>query len=427
MAQAFRVRIGDGSVIDLDREALRSWYEQGLVGQDAQVQAPGSRAWVPLAQATDVRQWRSPDRPAGRSVPARPAGRTSSPPPDARRADTTISIEVDWGRLARYAGLIVGAGVIAAAVYGTRDYWSPLVFGTEEEQRVKAAATTERRLGDDALGLTLDLPPGFVLLRDGHGLFNPPSNARFSAADPSAGAFGYMAVDTPARGFVSLDAYLGHVLDERRRAEPSLREVRREEVPGKGRRLIATRQAGEVAVDEVLTGWKDGWTYYSLVVWAPTERNSAADRAAALRDAVTTQGQLGARVRQAVETVTREVPLLTPGAAEMLMGQSQAQVLEPAEAFRRTYLLVGRGLPLLGRNEQKEMGALSTDLYAKLPRGERARLGSYIEKVRSGRATDPALDQQMSRLVRDAVLKLPPARRLRLQALFEQALTAGIG
>ena len=48
-------------------------------------------------------------------------------------------------------------------------------------------------------------------------------------------------------------------------------------------------------------------------------------------------------------------------------------------------------------------------------------------KVRAGRATDPALDQQMSRLVRDAVLKLPPARRLRLQALFAQALTAGIG
>jgi hypothetical protein len=425
MPQAFRVRLGDGSVIDLDREALRSWYEKGLVGPDTQIQAPGSRAWVRLAQATDVRQWRSP-RPVGRSVPARPAGRTS-PPPAARRADTVVSIEIDWGRLARYAGLLVGAGVIAAAAYGTSAYWRPLVFGTEEEQRVKAAASAEQRLGDDTLGLTVEVPRGFVLLRDGHGLFNPPPNARFSAADPSAGAFAYLSVDTPARGFVSLDGFLSQVLDERRRAEPSLREVRREDVPGKGRRVLATRQASEAALDEVVTGWKDGWTYYSLVVWAPAERATAADRAAVLRDAVTTQGPLGVRVRQAVETVTREVPLLTPGAAEMLMGQSQAQVLEPAEAFRRTYLLVGRGLPLMGRDEQKEMGALSSALYAALPRGERARLGSYIERVRGGRATDPALDQQMSRLVRDAVLKLPPARRLRLQALFEQALTAGIG
>jgi hypothetical protein len=436
MPQAFRVRLGDGSVIDLDREALRSWYEKGLVRRDTQVQTPGSRAWVGLSQATDVRQWRAPAVPAGRSAAARPAARaapskarpapSSTPRPSApavARRRPSPSLDLPWGR---YAGLTVAAAAVAGALYATSAWWSPLVFGLPEERSVKAAATGERRLGDDALGLTLELPGKWLLLRESHGLFAPPPNARLSAADPSAGAYGYLAVDTPARG-LSLDTYLTQVLQERRRSEPSLREVRREDVPGQGRRAVATRQAGEVATDEVVTGWKDGWTYYALVVWAPTERASAVDAASALREGITTQGALGARLRQAVETVSQEVPLLTPAAAEMLMGQSQAQMLEPAEAFRRTYLLAGRGLPLLPRDDQKEMGALSSDLYAALPPGERARLGGYIERVRAGRATDPALDQQMSRVVKTAVLKLPPAKRLRLQAVFEKALTAGIG
>jgi hypothetical protein len=108
------------------------------------------------------------------------------------------------------------------------------------------------------------------------------------------------------------------------------------------------------------------------------------------------------------------------------MGQSAAQVLEPAEAFRRTYLMTSRGLPALSKAEQAEMGALSSQMYASLPARDRARLGSYIERVRAQQATDPRLDDEMSRLAKGAVLKLPPARRARLQALFEKAVAAGL-
>jgi hypothetical protein len=430
MPAAFRVRIQDGSVIDLDREALRSWYEKGLVGPDTQVQAPGSRVWSRLAQATDVRQWRKPAAPAGRSVPARPS---SSPRPASssgtRRTASAPSrggASIDLSSWLRYGLAAAVVLAVAGGLYATSDRWSPLIFGSPEEQRIKAAALPERRLVDETLGLTLELPRGFVLLRDGHGLFAPPANARLSLAEPRAQAIGYLAVDTPARGYVSLDAYLAQVMDERRRADATLREVRREDVPN-GRRAVATRQPAEVPLEEVVTTWKDGWTYYSLVLWAPAADGRLAELSTTARAGLTTQGQHGVRVRQAVETVVREVPLLTPAIAETLMGQSEAQVLEPAEAFRRTYLLVGRGLPLLPKSEQKEMGALSSALYDVVPRTERARLGAYIERVRSGQATDPALDQQMSRVVRDAVLKLPAARRTRLQQVFERAVAAGIG
>jgi hypothetical protein len=170
--------------------------------------------------------------------------------------------------------------------------------------------------------------------------------------------------------------------------------------------------------------WKDGWTYYALYVWAPAEHAGVA--AEELRRGITLRGQMAARLQKAIDTVTAEVPLLTPKAAEMLMGQSQAQVLDPVEAFRRTYLLAGRGLSALTSGEQQEIATLSSDLYARVPSADRARLGPYLDRVRAGSATDPAQDAQMSRVVKAAVLKLPAARRQRLQALFEKAIGVAV-
>jgi hypothetical protein len=314
--------------------------------------------------------------------------------------------------------------MIAGALLWTSAWWYPALFGSAEVRRVRAAATSERRYADDTLGLKMELPRGWSILRPDHGFFAPISSARLALAEPSAGAFGFLAVETPARGFTSLDVFLDRVLEERRRAEPSLRPLRREDAPGGARRLMATRRSMDTTYEEVATVWKDGWTYYALVVWGPAEH--AGKAAEELRQGITMQGHLAARLRQAIDTVTAEVPLLTPAAAEMLMGQSQAQTLESAEAFRRTYLLAGRGLAALSAAEQREMGTLSTDLYARVPGGDRARLGAYLDHVRAGRETEPALDQQMSRVVKAAVLKLPAERRLRLQALFEKAIGVAV-
>ena len=116
-----------------------------------------------------------------------------------------------------------------------------------------------------------------------------------------------------------------------------------------------------------------------------------------------------------------------PGnAAELLMSRSAAQVLEPPEAFRRAYGLVGRGLYSLSPPESKEMGELHTAIYASLPAAQRDRLGDYIDRARNRYATTPEEDRQMSQLMKSAVLGLPAERRARLQSLFEKALTAGV-
>jgi hypothetical protein len=430
MPQPLRVRLGDGSVIDLSREDLRSWYESGLIAGDTQVQKAGSRDWTTLGKAVDIGQWRKPAPARGVSVPAvnrKSAGKPGSPraaAPEADVARTGPRAHVPPLPLLRYATYGFAVLLVAGAVLWSSAWWHPLIFGTAEQRRVRAATTSERSHVDAALGLKVDLPRGWSILRPDHGFFTPPANTRLSLAEPKAGAFGYLAIDTPARGHVSLDAYLDRVFEERRAAEPSLNPLRREDAPGEARRIVGTRRSADTIFESVATVWKDGWTYYALVVWGPAGKATGA--AEDLRQGITMQGHMAARLRQAIEAVTAEVPLLTPAAAELLMGQSQAQALDPTEAFRRTYLLAGRGLPSLSAAEQREVGALSTELYARVPAGDRARLGPYLDRVRGGRATEPATDQQMSRVVKAAVLKMPAARRQRLQALFEKAIGVAV-
>jgi hypothetical protein len=423
MAQTLRVRLGDGSVIDLSREDVRSWYESGLLAADSQVQKAGSRDWVDLGKALDTSQWRKPAAARGVSVPVKAGGKAvgRSAPAPAPRIEPRPHVALPLGKYAAWGLAVL---VVAGAALWTSAWWSPLVFGSPEVRRVRAAATSERRYVDDSLGLRMELPPGWVILRPDHGFFTPAAGTRVSLAEPKAGAFGFLIVETPPRGYPSLDAFLDHVIADRRQAEPGLNPLRREDAPGSGRRMVGTRRSGDTNYGVVATVWKDGWVYYALVVWGPAEH--AGEAAEDLRRGVTLRGQMAARLQQALDAVVAEVPLLTPAAAEMLMGQSQAQALEPAEAFRRTYLLTGRGLSALSPAEQQEMGALSSDLYAKVPAGERARLGPYLDRVRAGRETDAAEDQQMSRVVKAAVLKLPAARRKRLQALFEKAIRVAV-
>ena len=113
----------------------------------------------------------------------------------------------------------------------TSPMWTPLFFGSAETRRVRAATTSERRYADDTLGLKMELPRRWSILRPNHGFFTPIASARLSLAEPSAGAFGFLAVETPARGYASLDAFLDRVLEERRRTESSLNPLRREDAP----------------------------------------------------------------------------------------------------------------------------------------------------------------------------------------------------
>jgi hypothetical protein len=434
LASPHKVRLGDGSVIDLELPELKSWYESGLVTDETQVQRPHARDWTRLADATDVRGWKRPGAPRGVSVPAgrgtgRPsapaAGRPSAKAPFAPRPDSTpaasAAARIEWGRWVRLAAFVF---VPLLLLYLAGPILLPLVIGTAEERRVKSAAMSDRRFA--GVGVTLDAPTRWSILRPDHGLFEAPAGTRVALAQPAANAFAILASESPARAYPSLDAYLDRVFAARRATEGGLREVRREDAPGGARRLVAARVSNRTAIEEVITAWRAGWTYYALAVWAPEAGGRAAAGAEEIRKGIAVDTRLAERLANAVAAVTAEVPLLTPETAERLMGQSEAQVLEPADAFRRTYALAGRGIPILPPAEQREIGALSSELYARLPAADRARLGGYIDRVRDRRATEPAEDLAMSALVKGAFARLPAARQKRLRALFDKAIGAAL-
>ena len=67
-----------------------------------------------------------------------------------------------------------------------------------------------------------------------------------------------------------------------------------------------------------------------------------------------------------MQKVTLEVPALTPAAAELLMARSQAKVLEPDQAFRRSFEAVANAWPGWKGPEAQEMARLIAACYATL-------------------------------------------------------------
>jgi hypothetical protein len=118
------------------------------------------------------------------------------------------------------------------------------------------------------------------------------------------------------------------------------------------------------------------------------------------------------------------VPHLSAPAAAQLMAQSEARVLEPDQAFRRSLAALARLLPSLTKDEMRELTGLTTATYAGVPWADRTRLAGYVERVRRSATTRPEEDREMAALMKAAEERLTPARRLRLQAYYEKAILA---
>jgi hypothetical protein len=423
----YKVRLGDGSVIGpMGADDLRSWFEKRIIDGDSLVQGEGSAGWQRLADAVDVSRWRGP-APRQTGVAATPQRQAPMAPIPQRTASRSWSApSLPWKKI----GIALLVGAIVAAVLWVGPKMGFLGGGSDDAKRIRAAATGERRFVDEVAGLTLELGSGWLILEKGQQVFPAPEDARVSLADPGSASVAYLVVESPPKGYASLDAYLSRFLDSRRSILPTLKEPVRDDatVGGiKARQLTGSWEAKGVRYRDVITVWKDGWTYFTLASRGPEGRGisvaSATDR---LLRGITLQGQQGRRLSEAVQKVTQEAPHLTPEAAEMVMGQSAAFVLEPPDAFRRAYQMLGQALPNFSAKDSQELGALHASIYAALGARDQGRLGRYIEGVRERQPTTPEDDREMSRLMKTAVLKLAPAKRARLQALFEQAIARAI-
>ncbi len=535
MASGLKVRLDDGSEVGpLEMVMVRSWYEQGLINSESAVQRSGSKTWMKLSQAIDLRAWgnltAAPKKAVRKHSQAAPGTRAKAEDRDVSSGRAPLSEH--WGtslaglfllacagaagflylhpqdavspldrapwwpvalgflacalallpgwelsrKLVRVAALVVAVlafpllGILFAqgvrgsallAVAGTvafffalfaflsepAPHWARAALGllavlgggfvsgyfgyapeTDAQKQIREAVTTERRFSDPSLGVNLELPEGWAVLKKDAGVVATPADARVAFAHPRQQAFGYLTTASSPEGVTSLDGWLDRVMAERRKTQAGLKEQDRAEVAVgtlTGRRASAIWSAAGSAYRETATAWRDGWVYYALVAWAP-EAVGASDLDA-LTTGVATSGTLAANLQKAVQKVTLEVPALTAAAAELLMARSEAKVLEPDQAFRRSFEAVANALPGWKGGEAQEMAHLIASCYATLAPRDRIRLAAYVEKVQKHQLTTPTEDRDMGQLMKAAVLRLPEPKRARLQVLYQKAVEAAVG
>jgi hypothetical protein len=292
---------------------------------------------------------------------------------------------------------------------------------------VRDWASPDRRFTDGALGLTLEVPGGWVALKPGNPLVPAPAEARLTLAQPRHGGFGFLVAEPAPRGVATAEQYLNHLVARRRAERPGYESgPRANALVGAitGRRGGATWTDEGVRQREVTVAGLDGWMGFALVAWMPEATADRPDGLDALAAGLAARGLLAIRLRAAVEAAVAGVPHLSSPAAEQLMSQTEARVLEPEQAFRRSLAALARVLPSLSKAETRELTGLTTAAYATVPRADRSRLASYEQRVRRSDATTPEEDREMAALMKAAEEKLSPARRLRLQAYYEKAIRA---
>jgi hypothetical protein len=324
-----------------------------------------------------------------------------------------------------WAGVALALLPVLAAGYGA---WR---FGRAPEsdtaRRAREWAASDRRYTDGALGLTLEVPEGWVALKPGNPLVAAPPEARLTLAQPRHGGFAYLVAEPAPRGVATADQFLDQLATRRRAERPGLEPgARANALVGAlaGRRHDSAWLDGGERQHEVAVAGLDGWMAFALVAWMPEATASRPGGLDALVRGLAARGLLAVRLREAVDAAVSEVPHLSVQAAEQLMAQSEARVLEPDQAFRRSLAALARLLPSLTKDETRELTGLTTATYAGVPWADRARLASYVERVRRTDTTRPEEDREMAALMKAAEEGLTPARRLRLQAYYEKAILA---
>jgi hypothetical protein len=370
---AYKVRLDDGSEMGpLDMEMLRSWYQQNLINRDSQVRRTNGKQWVRLADAVDISGWGATGGTKGRG----------------EEADEEVEEYYDPGPqtwrifVASALFFLVAAGAGYFAMYPDR--WLPAL---------RQAPWREIALGQVVLGLLLirGWEPGrkivrvlvFLLTFSLFAVAAPvllqgfqwrPVAILVSAWVMGSGLFFWLA-GRPLRwssiamclfwifaGAAGI-GYLGYV------------------PPGSASASPIVASAGQSAPDDRLAA-----------PWSPS-----------------------------ATAVTRELPLLSPRAAELVVSYGLDR---PEAAFKKSYLLAANGVGRLSPQEAKELGELTSAVYAPLPAPNRRRLDGYMERIRGLQVTQPQEDREMSALVREAVLQFPEPQRTRYQLLYEKALGA---
>jgi hypothetical protein len=370
---AFKVRLEDGSEMGpLDMDMLRSWYQQGLVTRDSKVRRTNGKQWARLIDAVDISSWGASAGSKGGAEEAEEELEEYSDDPQRWRIF-----------VASLLFFLVAAGAGYFAMFPDR--WTPAL---------KEAPWREIALGQVVIALLLlrGWEPGRKVARVLVFLMT----------------FSLFAVAAPVllRGFqwqpiaILVSAW----------------------VMGSGLFFFLAGRPLRWSSIALCLFWifagAAGVAYLGLV---PPGTAAAASVTVANAGQSAPDDRVAAPWSPTATAVARELPLLSPRAAEMMVSYGLDR---PEAAFKQSYLLAANGMKRLSPAEAKELGELTSAVYAPLPAPNRRRLDGYMERVRGLQVTQPEEDREMSALVREAVLQFPEPRRTRYQLLYEKALGA---
>jgi hypothetical protein len=442
MTEQYLLHFPDGTEYGpIDRDTLEEWHREGRIPADALVWPDGAPEWLSVEQvlSTSVPPGSAVTAPAQPPPGSAPSATEAEPPPEPEEEEgpETLppapsppmpSISKGSGMSSRTRTLLLLTGgvlLVVVLLAGLVAVLRPALVRRSAIAAIERHALADRRLADPSLGFVVDLPPGWVALRDD----NPyvvTRGARLRLANPTLGAFGAVRAEIHPELMGDLDRHLDSVLQARRPAQPSLRETGRDDVQlGRGRgRMVRTRwEDGTDVFQGATVAWRDGYEYYWLHAWAPAEIGG--DFIAAFEElarAVTPSGEVAARVEEASERLEMEVPELSPKALRLLIGErmSQGDGLEtvPIDALRE----VSRGLEALSPAEAREMGEIYGKIWAPVKEAERRRLAAVLERIKVGRPVASADMRALREVVKTGVVELPPEDRERLQQLSGRAL-----
>jgi len=370
---AFKVRLEDGSEMGpLDMDMLRSWYQQGLVTRDSKVRRTNGKQWARLIDAVDISSWGGSGATKGREEEAEEELEEYSNDPQRWRIF-----------LASALFLLVAAGAGYFAMFPDR--WTPAL---------KEAPWREIALGQVVIALLLvrGWEPGRKVARV---LVFLMTFSLFAVAAPVLlRGFQWQPIAILVSAWVMGSGLFFFLA---------------------GRPLRWSSIA--MCLFWILAG-AAGVAYLGLV---PPGTAAASSVTVANAGQSAPDDRVAAPWSPSATAVARELPLLSPRAAEMMVSYGLDR---PEAAFKQSYLLAANGMKRLSPAEAKELGELTSAVYAPLPAPNRRRLDGYMERVRGLQVTQPQEDREMSALVREAVLQFPEPRRTRYQLLYEKALGA---
>jgi hypothetical protein len=325
--------------------------------------------------------------------------------------------------------LLLG-GVLAVIAIGVAVGFVLLAPGMEKKraaERTQADALPDRRFADAALGMSLDLPEGWVLLRQESTLFMAPQ-ARARLAHPASGAYGMVVSEGLPPGVMDLDPFLDRVVDTRRALVSGHREIGRAQVTLSGRparRLqMAWTEDGEEQV-ATLVAVQDAWAYFAVAAWGPAKGGPGVQGALdSLVSSLQASGALEARVRAAADALQVELPELSRASLELILRDRLGNGAVPEEAGDAAMRAASQGLAALTPDESRELQQVYALVYDPMPEADRQRLAAWQSAVRSSRPVAPEEAQALRTMLRDALLALPEDVRARLAILNEKAIAA---